>query len=102
MTTLRNKLTGESFQTKTPGNYFGSSNRASDGTPIYERVPGPKYNVRMRQARDDGHRRAGAWAILSVRDRSAWSLRTARRHLADVSKDPLFTDFYDAFEIVED
>jgi len=38
MAKLRNKLTGNVFTTKHPvAVYFGSANRTSDGTPIFER-----------------------------------------------------------------
>lgn len=62
----------------------------------------PRYNVRMRLARDNGNTPAGTWVCLSVRNRIAWSKRTAQKHLADVSKDRRFTDSYNAFIIEQD
>ena len=42
-TLMRNRFTGETFRTRNTADYFGSSNRTSDGTPMYE--PEPDYRV---------------------------------------------------------
>lgn len=38
-TQMRNRLTGATFFTRKPATYYGTSNRTSDGVPIYECVP---------------------------------------------------------------
>lgn len=41
-TLMHNRFTGETFRVRNPAAYFGSSNRTSDGTPMYE--PEPDYS----------------------------------------------------------
>lgn len=37
-TLMFNRLTGNNFYAARPGDYYGTSNRMSDGTPVYEVV----------------------------------------------------------------
>lgn len=61
-----------------------------------------RYNVRMRMRLQNGSTPAGTWCILSDKGRSAWTRRTALRKMREVKASPMFTDHYDAFEVVAD
>jgi hypothetical protein len=36
---MLNRFTGATFYTRRPGDYYGTSNRCADGTPMYAPVP---------------------------------------------------------------
>jgi hypothetical protein len=59
-----------------------------------------RFYVRMRLSKQNGSTPAGTWCVLSDKGRSTWTRRTAARKMREVSRDPKFTDHYDAFEIV--
>lgn len=61
-----------------------------------------RYNVRMRFTKQNGNAPAGSWCILSDKGRTAWTRRTALRKMREVSQNKMFTDHYDAFEVVTD
>ena len=66
-------------------------------------MQGP-FNVVMR-FKDEPHiieHRRGHWVLLGVKDRTAWSLRHAKRLLREVSHDRRHTDFYDRFAIISE